>query len=399
MKKIFALLVLSITCTLYSQTKFEKGYFITTEGNKVECLIKNEDWIGIPDKIEYKLDINSTIKEVEKESLDKIHIENILLIERHEVLIERYSKDLNELSNSRLINPKKESLLLKVVANGPAKLLKYSDKGVLYFFYELNSEIAPLEYKLYKTKKGTVGKNLNYQKTLREKLNCNNVNLKSNIRYTEKTLIKYIKKYNFCFSNTKTEIFSQIDKKDIINFRGKISIGSSGLEDHSIQLSFKIGGEFEYVFPFNNNKWSIFIEPTYQSFSQNGNVSVGFREIVISPSGDTSTVAEYMEGEISYQSIEIPVGLRHYFFLNSNNKIFANAGFNLDWAFDEYLLKKPTERVEINTTTNYFLGLGYELDKKYSIEFRYNTARDLSRLSSGANNFYNYSIKLGYNFL
>lgn len=387
MKKILALLVLLTTCAIYSQTKFEKGYFITTKGNKVECLIKNEDWIGIPSFIEYKTNDDGKINVIQKQSINKLHIKDKILLERHTVLIERYSKNLDELTTSRLIKANEENLLLKVIVDGKVRLLRYNDKAVEYFFYQLNEKVLPLEFKLYKTSKGTVGKNLNYQKTLRENLNCPNSNLDSNFKYKEKYLVRYFEKYNSCFS-TDSYIYSKKEKSKL-NLRGKLSLGNSKLEGNESQFSIKIGVEFEYILPFNNNKWSIFVEPTFQTFSQKDRIKVSL----------TSSVVTNIPGKASYSSIEIPIGLRHYFFIDSNNKIFSNAGFNLDWAFDDFLLKEPNQLIEINTTVNYFLGLGYEFNKKYSAELRYNTARDLSRFSNGTNNFTNFSLKFGYNFL
>ena len=375
----FALLLTFLCGTAYAQTSFEKGYFITTEDTKVECLIKNEGWIGIPNVIEYRMDENGETNVLKKESLNKLYIEEKILLERHTVLLDKYSKNLTKLSNSRMIDAKEENVLLKVIADGTARLLRYDYEGVQYFFYQLDSGVKPLEYKLYKNSKNALSKNLNYQKTLREQLNCSNKEIKTNIKYKEKALVNYIKEYNLCFNNSNTFVYSFESKKSKFNIRAKLSVGQSKIEGRDSELSFKFGGEFEYVFPFNNNKWSAFIEPTYQSFSQD----VGSNNFY----------------ETNYKSIEIPIGVRHYFFINSDNKIFTNGGFNLDWALNDYLIEKPTNLYEIDTTVNYFLGIGYELNNKYSLEFRYNTARDLTRLSTTTSNFINYSLKIGYNFL
>ncbi|AUC15605.1 hypothetical protein BTO06_10810 [Tenacibaculum sp. SZ-18] len=400
MKKLIALYVLCTSCVLFGQTKFEKGYFITTKGNKVECLIKNEDWIGIPDRIEYKLDVNSKVNSMGKENLTKVHIVDKILLERHEVLIERYSKNLDELSISRLIKPKKESLLLKVIADGKAKLLKYDFKGVQYFFYELNSNINSLEYKLYKTSKGYLGRNLNYQKILKDKLNCSNKNLKSNIKYKEKSLVNYFIDYNSC-SDSSTEVYSQEIKKGKFNIRGKISLGKSKFKNNQYQFVYKIGSEIEYVLPFNNSKWSVFFEPTFQSYSNNEGITIGSITF-IGVSGGVYSVPRYYDGEVSYKSIELPFGARHYFYLNDNNKLFANGGFIVDWALTDYLITNPNDLLPISTTVNYFLGFGYEINKRYSIEFRFNTPRTISSINergSSTSDYTNFSFKLGYNFL
>lgn len=101
--------MLCTSYTLFGQTKFEKGYFITTRGNKVECLIKNEDWYNIPSEIKYKLNENSILNTISNNTLKKVYIKDKLLLERHNVLIDKYSKKLNELTNSRITNYKEES--------------------------------------------------------------------------------------------------------------------------------------------------------------------------------------------------------------------------------------------------------------------------------------------------
>lgn len=61
LKLLFTILSLS-TLSIFSQTKFESGYFILNNGSKTDCLIKNEDWAGSPNTFEYKLSENAEVK-------------------------------------------------------------------------------------------------------------------------------------------------------------------------------------------------------------------------------------------------------------------------------------------------------------------------------------------------
>ena len=47
-------LLLMVVCS-YGQIRFEKGYFITNENQRTECLIKNVDWKNNPHEFLYKL--------------------------------------------------------------------------------------------------------------------------------------------------------------------------------------------------------------------------------------------------------------------------------------------------------------------------------------------------------
>jgi hypothetical protein len=134
MKKIITIIILFIGLNTIAQTKFEKGYFITLDSKKTECLIKNEDWINTPKNIYYKLKENSEVNKISQKQLKVIEINNKLLLERHNVDINRYSNRLSELSSKRTSNFNKENLFLKVLLVGKARLLKYSSNNVDYFF-------------------------------------------------------------------------------------------------------------------------------------------------------------------------------------------------------------------------------------------------------------------------
>ena len=61
MKKNAALLLIILAFGIngYSQIIFEKGYLINNSNEKIECLIKNNDWKNNPETFEYKLSENS----------------------------------------------------------------------------------------------------------------------------------------------------------------------------------------------------------------------------------------------------------------------------------------------------------------------------------------------------
>ncbi len=379
-----------------SQAKFEKGYFITLDGKKTACLIKNEDWLSIPSSIYYKLDEKSKTLNKSQGQLKKIKILDKFDFERHIVDIERYSNNLNELSNTRISNYKKESLLLKVVVDANVKLLKYSYRGVNHFYYIKADKIYPLEYKLYKTKNENVGKNLNFRKTLKEKLNCNSKILDQTIKYRETKLVKYFTAYNSC-NNSSTKTYSNQIKTGKFNARPKISLGYSGIKNYSSKFTLKFGIELEYILPFNNYKWSVFSEPTFQSFSSEEKLIIGYNPAPPSnPLGVGAPI--FGVGKTEYSSIEIPIGVRYYSLLNKKNKLFYNTGASIDIVLNDKLFIDSINNGSIQNSVNYFFGLGYEFNKKVSVEIRYNTFKILGR-SNGKINFNNTSLMFGYNLL
>jgi len=132
------------------------------------------------------------------------------------------------------------------------------------------------------------------------------------------------------------------------------------------------------ILPFNKSKWSIFIEPTYKNYQ-----------------------AEQEEPDqvvvVDYESIEIPIGLRHYFFLNDNSKLFLNAAVVIDLERDSMILLELSNDVEITTAANLAFGLGYKFNNRYSVELRGQTDRN------AANSIWDYhyqafSFIVGYSF-
>jgi hypothetical protein len=114
---------------------------------------------------------------------------------------------------------------------------------------------------------------------------------------------------------------------------------------------------------FNSPVNFLLFEPTYQYYSSEGNsVSSGYyNEINYHYTPD-------------YQSIELPVGLRHYFFLNDDFKIFANVSYILDFPINSSLVKD----FEISSSaSNQALGVGLKFMDKYAMEIRYHTKRNI----------------------
>ena len=152
---------------------------------------------------------------------------------------------------------------------------------------------------------------------------------------------------------------------------------------------FGFGIETEFILGFNKNKWAIIAEPTYQGFQS----SETFDSVNIS-GGKIVT-------DVNYSSIEIPIGVRHYFFLNDDSKIFVNASYILDFVLDSSVEFKRIDNstfnsFEINTNNNLAFGAGFKYADRYSIELRYLTSRDILSNDDLNSNYKVLSVILGY---
>jgi hypothetical protein len=103
---------------------------------------------------------------------------------------------------------------------------------------------------------------------------------------------------------------------------------------------------------------------------------------------------------MDYKAIEVPIGIRHYFYLNDNSKLFLNAlyMFNITLSNDLEAERIDILDVELEPKGNFAFGMGYKYNNKYSIEFRYKTPRDMLPANRifGSSDYNNIAIIFGY---
>jgi len=384
-KNLLTLFLFIISYSGYSQIQYENGYFINNSGNKIECLIKNIDWRNSPKKITYKLSNNDTNQEIGIESIKEFSINNISKYIRATVLIDRSSSNVNKLSKIRKAVFKEEVLFLKVLIEGQSNLYQYTDQILNRFFYKKNNEdIKQLIFKSYLTEDGKISKNERFKQQLWVNLKCENFKMSqlNKLEYKENSLINYFKKYSDCH-NTEISFQNKKSKKDLFNLTIRPRINSISLDitpeysgtsysrvEFDKKTNFGFGIEAEFILPFNKNKWSITIEPTYQNYKSS------------SESKSQFISGGYLNSEVEYTSIEMPLSIRHYFFLNNNSKIYINGSFVIDFVLDNSITFNRADgsilnNYDINSNPNLAFGIGYKHNDKYSFEFRITNSRNI----------------------
>jgi len=385
---LFIFFILSLNC--FSQISFEKGYFIEDDGQKTNCLIKNMDWLTNPTEFEYKLSEHDEPKIATIESVKEFSINEVSKYIRSTVRIDMSSDDTDNLSNERNPILKLKTMFLKVLIEGEASLYQYVDGNLKRFFYDVNnSNIEQLIYKRYKITNFRLGRNNRYKQQLSEALKCPSIKLNNieNLAYKKSSLLSLFITYNTCKNEgyynyaegPKRDAFILTLRPGLNNSRLSIDFPNSDSRDADFgnELNFRVGIEFEYVLPFNKNKWSFIVEPTYQYFQ-------------------SETVVRTQNIAADYKSIELPIGVRHYIFLNDNSKIFFNASIVYDFDFDSLIDFEFTPDVAINSKGNFGLGLGYKYNNRYSLEFRYLTNRQSFNLQFRESDYNTISLIFGY---
>ena len=402
-KQTLLALLIAFSFNCYFQINYEKGYFIDNQDNRTECFIKNVDWKDNPKKFEYKISEQSTPETATIEAIKEFGVAS-LKYKRFQVKIDRSSEDVNKLSYDRNPEFTEETLFLKYLVEGKANLLQYEEGNLVRFYYNVdNAEVMPLTYKVYLTTGDNyIRKNEGYKQQLLVDLKCDKltVNDAKNAAYKKNSLIKYFVKYNNC-ENSELVTFDEKKKRDLfnLNIRPGISFNSLTIDRENSLISnvelerkliFRLGLEAEFILPFNKNKWTLFIEPTYHNYQSTKS------DVPYTQTGSTISTTNVI---VEYPSLELPFGVRHYFFLNEQSKLFINGAFVLDFPVSAVIKFEPSgiSDVEISKRNNLAFGLGYVLKNKYSLEVRYGSNRNIiSAYQNWSSKYNSFAFVFGY---
>ena len=366
---LLIIIFLTFGLSSHAQITFEAGYFIKNNGEKVDCLIKNVDWKNNPTKFQYKRSKDSDSQTATIQDVSEFGISGNTKYQRYTVAIDRSTNTLEKLTYDKQPSFEEEKLFLKVLVEGKASLYYFEAPNLERFFFGTDDlAIEQLVFKSYKINEKQIGENNVYQQQLLRNLSCQDITFVDikNTEYRKTDLADLFVKYNRC-SNEPHKIYQENKKKDLFNLHLKAGLSSSALSiwhtqsgsrdvDFGTKLGYRIGIEAEILMPFNKNKWSIIVEPNYSPLKTTR--QVGTRAV-----------------RVDYHPIEVPVGIRHAFYLSSRSKIFVNGqvGFSLDLSSEiDY---ERFENMEMSNGTNLIFGLGYHYNDKYSIEARYGTRR------------------------
>ncbi|ANW96435.1 hypothetical protein AXE80_09155 [Wenyingzhuangia fucanilytica] len=406
--KLLPLIITFISIYSYAQDQFEKGYFIDNDNQKTDCYIKNKDWKYNPTDFKYKLLESSDKEEATISAVKEFKILNSVKFVRATVDIDKSSEFNNRLSKVRNPEFKEETLYLKVLVDDEASLYQYEESSLIRFFYKVkDNEIKQLIYKHYKSplNKNVTSKNTDFKKQIYNDLKSENITLVKTLEleYDKKSLVEIFEEYNQN-TNQEYQVYNFRKKRDLFNLNLKLGIdypnaiitNNNNPQYKNVnsgkQFQIRYGIEAEFIIPVMNNKWAIIIEPTYQSFKSKSTQTTNAPFVV----------ERTFELDIDYKSIELPIGVRYYYFLNKKSKLFINASFIYDFYFknSSINIKKTNSNSKLDIATtpyNLSLGIGYKYHKKVSVELRCYSTRDLTKqYLSWESNYNNLSLIVGY---
>lgn len=394
MKKVLIIGMMLLSGIFYAQISFEKAYFINNNGEKTDCFIKNIDWKNNPADFEFKKTIDSQVEKTNIKQVKEFGIYEVCKYERHLVDIDTSSTNINNLSDVPTPLFKQKELFLKTLVAGKANLYKYEDElGVRYFYKTESTPVKQLIYKKSIDYNRDLFENNDFRKQLWADLNQDGFTMKefSKLPYKAAELTSVFEKYNLAKSTT-SENFAVFEKQKKITFAlsAKFSVGTTSLknnfDDPNIfdnEVSLRYGLEAAFILPYNKNKWAVIVEPTYQSYKTEK---------------QSSTLSM-----VDYKSIEIPIGLRHYMFINDQSKMFLETAYIFtffDFSINSTMKVNYREPLDVNSGDSYLIGLGYDYKGKYSIGIKHFFGRNiLDGYLLLESNYSNTSIVFGYKIL
>lgn len=392
MKKTIALLLLVFPVLCIAQINFEPGYFIEN-GVKTECIIRNIGWKNNPASFDYKLNESDEAKTKAIKEISEFTVGNNYKYKKFTVNIDRSASATEFLLTDRAPEWKQETLLLKLLIGGELSLYQYQESNVTRYFYSAeDANPEQLVYKKFMRQNEVVENNMFRQQLFNlmkdqgytaekfEKIDC-----------VENDLAKVFSEYNNA-KNGKVENLSEKRNKGYFNIKitPGITFTSYTAKNDNLKLdlnfpnktSFRIGAEIEYVFPFNKNKWSLFLESYYHSYS-------------------SKVTNGESHAEIDFKYIGFPIGIRHYMYLNQTSKIFINASYiatvklgDSNISYYNYNIYNG-KKLGIDGPMGFTIGGGYSY-KRLSAELRYFKTKHVQDYGYWKSDYNSIDLILGY---
>jgi hypothetical protein len=403
LKRDLTILILSLCSThLLAQVKFEKGYIIKSDGQRMECLIRNTDSRNTPQSFVYKQTEGANPATLTPGEAKEVVISGYSKFISATVKIDRSIDDetrINELTSTREPKWSSESLFLATVVEGKtSSLYIYQNHSFIRFFYRsANTPLEQLVYKPFRADENTYDYNRDYLNQLNANVKCEGQKGPARPDYRENDLRRWFTAYNACQGSPIAKIADPANSKRFsISLLAGTGYGKLNAENWSInsvthfdsKFSPQFGVELEYTMPFDKNKWSIVLDAYNYSYKASGVDSLGTAQI------DYSTISAY-------------VGPRYQFFLTDDLRLFVEGMVNFEFRTGnnnyQWAISKPNNRyyqsysLDIGTyDPSLALGAGLAY-KNLSLDIRYLTIKEIfpGDLQAGSN-FHRLSFLIKY---
>ncbi|MFM1877833.1 MAG: hypothetical protein RLZZ241_699 [Bacteroidota bacterium] len=376
-----------------AQKTLERGYIIDDSGMRIEGWISDEKWGDNPEDVVFRTSRDAASNFLNVKNISAFGIGDYLKYERHKVRLEISSDLTSDLDYRRSPNYEERLVFLKLLVNGPVKLLQFKSSVSSRFFYQLSDseEIIPLVYKRYRMESGAIGANLQFRNQLEVVLKCSNgIPLNTDrLEYKQSALIQHFEKYAAC-SGSHVQTQSLPVKDTQVKIQGRLGLQRTGLildQNVSYELpsvnqvtadygasNFPVFGvQVEVRLPSRGENWALFVEPSYYKTNFNTQYTRSYPALEV-----------LVKTEAKIGTFELPIGIKRYIYVGNNNSFFLNMAvamqFNMASNFvfiSDSQLGRPDNIEAKAPQGNFAFGVGYQANKRLSFEIRMHTTRNI----------------------
>lgn len=365
LRRGLVLAVFFVSISAFGQIEFQPGFFIDNHDKKTDCLIINNSWKDNNSGFKYKLSDDSDTLEADINQVKRFGIIGSAKYIRTDVLIDRSSEDITQMSNSKEAENFEEKVFLKVLVEGYANLYYFEDGSLYRFFFSIEDSVpSQLVYKKYLDPNGKIETNYGFRQQLWNYVRHSETSMKDlrNLDYDEKEIIAYFRQYNQVETETNSD-YNPREEEVSFNLRATAGIvrTSSGDEEFlkfDTQVSYRLGFQVELTLT-DRCKWGLLAEPAFQYYKASG-------------------VYHDRDYSLDYPMIDFPIGVRHYLFLDDSKKFFLNGFFLPPFSvnFKSKIHYDGATFADVFIFNSWAVGAGFESDR-LSAEIRYYTPREI----------------------
>ncbi len=396
MSKFLIVICLFQSFLVISQATFQTGYFIDNEGLKTECIIEDVDWTNHPDSFRYKIGEDGELRNRTLENTSEFGFAGITY-ERHKIETAQMANSTKEISSSKNLDFYTTTTSLRVLIDGPKRLLSHKKVGILvYYIQDEENNITPLVYHRYLTRDSEVVLDEGFKDQLAGFFDCNieeTPQFKS-LTYTKRSLKKAFMEFSKCSGEKLYDVEkTQKRKRKAFYLLAGVNLNLNNISLNyrrdnldfplSPNATFSVGGG--YIFPFYRNKLNFMGKISINKLEQMEKTSFSIPSTIIT----REDVVEF-----KYSSIDVSLGFRHYSYINYDWKIFLNAFYVIPISEDgKVSSNEGRDTTEFDANSFFVFGVGVDF-KNIEISINPIVKREYS---VGIENNYT-SLNLAYKF-
>ena len=350
---LFTIIVVFHSHFAVAQVEFVPGYFIDENGQKITCQIKDLGKEEIPSTLIIRRQVSSETEKIKTERLQEFQIGNRQYV-KFMIDVDRNATDLTFISENRKADLKADTIFLQSLILGEASLYRfYEGDQRIFFLQKKGAQPFQLIRKYYKIVGKDTYENNEYRQQLRNNLPCSAITMGEleKLKYKTNDMVRLVKKYNTCVSSTIEEFKTPIGRWKIQG-AAKVGIRIAELDFLSGEIfptetTLQGGFEIEAFLPVKKEKWSFFLNPTYNNYQ----------------------IA--LDGQFAdYRSIVFSLGVRHHFYLNDDVDLFINAATNQQvFISNDATIRRNSFTLE-GQSFNLAAGGGIKWKDRFILEYR-----------------------------